>query len=301
MLNPGVYNIPDTGAPGVIIINADNIRLDLNGATIAGSGISNRGIGININGRTNVEIRNGNIRGYYEGIRLYNSSSCNIILNNVIGNGDGIHIENSNTNTIDTNYVSGNILGVAVNNADYNLIIRNNVSYNNIHSSYGGIELLNSVNNTLALNTVSRNIPYGIRSTNSSSTINDNIVCNNSQNDFNIDTMMASSGNCNYCDNPGLWRDNAINGTGCTFNCNGTSRIPGYQTITPQPVTTMIIYPPSTPPSTPTVLTPPTPVMSPFATQTIIATPPTPTKTPGFKVLFGIAGLLALVFLLKRR
>jgi hypothetical protein len=38
VLCPGFYDIPDAGATGVIIINADDVVLDCNGATINGTG-----------------------------------------------------------------------------------------------------------------------------------------------------------------------------------------------------------------------------------------------------------------------
>jgi parallel beta-helix repeat protein len=69
---PGTYNLPSgvsVGAPGITI--------DLNGATLVGSGFNN--YGITAIGHNNIIIRNGTIRGYYYAVRIENSVSAQVL------------------------------------------------------------------------------------------------------------------------------------------------------------------------------------------------------------------------------
>jgi parallel beta-helix repeat protein len=68
-LCPGFYNIPDSGAEGVIIINASDIVLDCNGATINGT-MTGSVYGIYSRGFDNVTIKNCNVMNYHAGIEL---------------------------------------------------------------------------------------------------------------------------------------------------------------------------------------------------------------------------------------
>ena len=83
---------------------------------------------------------------------------------------------------------------------------------------------------------------------------------------------------------------------------------PGYKSLCTLIATNIPNFPP-TPTPTPTVTPTPTPTATPTPTPTPTATPtPTPTPTltptptpPGFEVVFAIAGLLAVAYLLRRR
>jgi hypothetical protein len=59
-----VYSINNTG----ITINSDDVTLDLMGFRLSGGGISGANYAIFMNGRKNVEIRNGILSGWLEGI-----------------------------------------------------------------------------------------------------------------------------------------------------------------------------------------------------------------------------------------
>src|SRR5512146_2577537 len=61
VLDPGVYFLP-----GGIIIGADGVTLDGNGAMLVGDRRSGRGV--TVEGRSNVTIKNLRIREYYHGI-----------------------------------------------------------------------------------------------------------------------------------------------------------------------------------------------------------------------------------------
>jgi SOS response regulatory protein OraA/RecX len=71
-------------------------------------------------------------------------------------------------------------------------------------------------NNTIEDNKILNN-KIGIFSNSSTSTINRNLVCNNTLYDFSADTWQGSSGSANTCDNPDGWND--IGKTGCTHSC----------------------------------------------------------------------------------
>jgi parallel beta-helix repeat protein len=60
-LASGVYYLP-----AGLCIDADNVTLDGNGATLIGA--DRRGVGIRVNGRSNVAVRNVRLRDYYHGV-----------------------------------------------------------------------------------------------------------------------------------------------------------------------------------------------------------------------------------------
>jgi parallel beta-helix repeat protein len=105
----------------------------------------------------------------------------------------------------------------------------NNISGNKILNNSDGVYFTNAgdcgffegnSNNTLTGNEISNNI-IGIYSQNSKSTINSNIVCNNTNFDFNSPDWLTSSGDNNTCGTVSGWKDNGIENS-CTFRCNGT-------------------------------------------------------------------------------
>jgi hypothetical protein len=70
---PGFYflsgNYSHSGTSGAAItINADDVTLDLMGFSLTHTGDFGTSMGIGINGRSNVEIRNGTVRGFNDGI-----------------------------------------------------------------------------------------------------------------------------------------------------------------------------------------------------------------------------------------
>lgn len=148
-LCPGFYNIPDSGDPGVIIINAPNVVLDCNGATLKGAG---SGIGVFNPRFENVTIKNGNVLNYGIGIHL--SESDNSIISNINvsqSSNQGISIDSSHYCDVYGNRVSfsgdrGITFGGGGNNAVYD-----NTVYNN--SAYGAIEAIYSDNNEIYNNT----------------------------------------------------------------------------------------------------------------------------------------------------
>ena len=149
ILSPGVYNISDSGEPGVIIINADNVVLDCNGATINGTS----GIGIFNPGFDNVTIKNGTVQNYETGILLSESDNSTVSNNTVShSSNQGISIEGSQYCDVYDNRVSfsgdrGITFGGGGNNTAYN-----NTVYNN--GAFGAIEAIYSDNNEIYNNRV---------------------------------------------------------------------------------------------------------------------------------------------------
>ncbi len=87
----GSYLIPDQTGKGVILVSADNIEVDFQGATLTGvAGISRtgirsgierenfEGIGIAVNGHRNVRIKNANVFGYKWNVMLLNAKYCSV-------------------------------------------------------------------------------------------------------------------------------------------------------------------------------------------------------------------------------
>lgn len=100
MINaPGSYRLTSnlTALANVtgILVNADDVTIDLNGFTIRGGGGASFVDGISAGGRTNVEIRNGAIRGFSRyGLYAPNSNMVRVIDVRATGNAfDGIRLE----------------------------------------------------------------------------------------------------------------------------------------------------------------------------------------------------------------
>jgi hypothetical protein len=69
---PGFYylggNLTYSGSTNAITVSADNVTLDLMGFSLTNSGALGSTYGINLTGRTNVEIRNGTVSGFNWGV-----------------------------------------------------------------------------------------------------------------------------------------------------------------------------------------------------------------------------------------
>ena len=67
VLSPGVYEIPDSGNPGVLTISGDDVMLDCNGAQFVGDG---EGFGLRIRDASNITVTNCTFMNYLHGIDL---------------------------------------------------------------------------------------------------------------------------------------------------------------------------------------------------------------------------------------
>ena len=171
---PGTYNFSDPEEDGALIVGADNITIDLNGAVLDGGTFL--GYGIKNDGHSNVTIINGQIRGYRAAILLENASGNRVEGNDLSGNrnrpvyhdgrdflavwdewnellardqiGDGVVLLSTDRTVIQNNTMTAQQSGVGLFNSNFNTISSNNVSDND----GWGIHLHRSSDNTVANN-----------------------------------------------------------------------------------------------------------------------------------------------------
>jgi hypothetical protein len=140
-----------------IYVNANNVTIDLLGFKITGPG-SGVNYGIIMNGNNNVEIRNGTITGFSNGIfeGQSNAQEHRIINIRAMGNrGYGIIVTGS-SHIVRGCTSCNNATGIAVGNR---CLVMNNVINNN---SYYGISAINDVliGNNVAVGNGTKNIAY---------------------------------------------------------------------------------------------------------------------------------------------
>ena len=142
-----------TNSDDGISVNADDVTLDLMGFSLVGNGIK---FGINMNGRSNVEVRNGTVRNFYAGIGdKSDGTGANCRISNVraFNNYRGIHLYGKNSlvqacncsnNTYQgINVISGTVTGnVACDNPDAGITmigagsVIGNIANNNAYRNF---------------------------------------------------------------------------------------------------------------------------------------------------------------------
>jgi len=137
-----------------IVVERDNIVVDGAGYTLQGTG-AYESVGIDLTGRSNVTIKNIEIKAFYYGIWLDESSNNTVSGNNITNNSyDGIHLLNASSNTIcGNNIAANNVHGIWIGGSSN----CNSISGNNITNNIEGIYLSGSSNNTFRNNDVSDN------------------------------------------------------------------------------------------------------------------------------------------------
>lgn len=142
------------------IVKADSVVLNLNGHTIRGHS-SDDYMGVLLEGRERVVIKNGVIEGFFFGIFLKNSHFNRIQSNKIGKTGwNGIHLESSDSNIVEDNVVyetTGD--GIIGPKSHYN-IMRENVVYNCKEGIDVGFP--DGSNNIVEYNKVYSNTWYGI-------------------------------------------------------------------------------------------------------------------------------------------
>ena len=134
-----------------IVIEKDNIVFDGAGYAIQGSG---SGYGVELSGRNNVTIENVEVRGFYQGILIYNSSRGNNVFrvrafNNSHG---GIWVDSSTDNNVAGNMVVGGFKGIALGGSGGN----NSIVGNDIEGTeFYGVSLMSASNNLIKNNNIS--------------------------------------------------------------------------------------------------------------------------------------------------
>ena len=130
IINPGFYfltgNLSVNGGDA-ILVNADDVTIDLMGFSLTNTGDIGLTTGILMSGRTNVEIRNGIVRGFHRGIKDESSSSNNHRAINVRARNNNVGILFWGSNQLIKNCnVSNNQQGISMTSG----LIINNIAAN---------------------------------------------------------------------------------------------------------------------------------------------------------------------------
>jgi parallel beta-helix repeat protein len=155
-----------------IVVERDNIIVDGAGYTVQGTG---SGSGISLSERTNVTIRNMEIKAFRIGIYFDNSSKNCISGSNIRENSQGVYVYGGNLppetescyNGIVGNNITENGGGILLEEAKLNNVSGNNITANHGNVDYplrpGGIYIfLNSLGNIVSGNNIINNERYGI-------------------------------------------------------------------------------------------------------------------------------------------
>jgi parallel beta-helix repeat protein len=192
--SPGSYYFTGdlTSAMYGINVSADNVTIDLMGYTLA-YGASASAYGIYINGRNNVEIRNGTVRDFASmGIHehSYGSKGHRIINVRVVSNGNnGIRL-NGHGHLVKDCHATGN-LGSGIITGDRSTISGNTCSDNAYHGIHG------SSGSTISGNTCHGNGWDGIGG-HSGCTVSGNTCHENGSSGIDVDHSCTMSGNTCY-------------------------------------------------------------------------------------------------------
>jgi len=115
-----------------IVVERNNIVIDGANYTTHGSGDTNS-VGINLTDRSNITIKNLEVKQFDYGIYLYWSNNNTVIANTVLNNQFGICLHWSDRNTVISNNVFTNLTGICLWWANNNTVIGNNA----LNSSLG--------------------------------------------------------------------------------------------------------------------------------------------------------------------
>jgi parallel beta-helix repeat protein len=159
-----------------IVIQKDHIVVDGAGYTLQGT--ENR-TGIYLTGRSNVTIKNIEIKAFDYDIELFYSSNNTVSGNNMTNSEYGLRLHYSSNNTVSGNNMTNSEYGLRLHYSS-----NNTVSGNNIAANYAqGIWLHDSSNNTLSGNHITTNNNYGILFVESSgNTVSGNNIAANHSN-----------------------------------------------------------------------------------------------------------------------
>ncbi|MFX1501316.1 MAG: nitrous oxide reductase family maturation protein NosD, partial [Promethearchaeota archaeon] len=149
--NNASYNLD----AGIVISDNNNTEILNNNAINNGVGVIGVGIGVHLS--RNITISFNHVQGNGYGIEVYNDTNCKIINNTAISNngleGTGINIEFGTKLYISDNNVSLSTYGGIMLKNTYN----NTVSENTVINNYWGIYLCYTNNNTVLRNIVKEN------------------------------------------------------------------------------------------------------------------------------------------------
>jgi parallel beta-helix repeat protein len=148
----GSYRVRDRAGNGVIIAGADGIILDGGGMTLNGGNSS--GVGVVVNGRSNVTIKNFTITKFHHAIRIESCDGIRVENNTVLANG-GAGEQFYDINRAFTGAYGG---GILVRQSTDGIIHGNTGSDQNV-----GLDVYDSTGNQIVDNDFSNNLGWGIR------------------------------------------------------------------------------------------------------------------------------------------
>ncbi len=153
--------------------------LDGAGYTVQGTGAYDS-IGISLDERSNVTIKNASIRNFLKGIYIFGSANT-ISGNNITANpGDSIYVEGGSDNTVSGNNMTNNGCGLRLSYFGVHFVRICSIFGNNIADNVEGIHFYRSFNNIISENNVADNSLYGIYFESSlNNSINGNDIANN--------------------------------------------------------------------------------------------------------------------------
>jgi len=105
-----------------VVVERDNIVVDGAGHTVRGGG---SGIGIDLSAKSNVTIKNMEIREFSLGIELNQSSNNTVSENTVTNNYLGIHLWSSSNNILSRNNITNKLAGIYLGFSPNNMIFQN--------------------------------------------------------------------------------------------------------------------------------------------------------------------------------
>jgi len=177
-----------------IIVEKDDIVIDGAGFTLQGTGADNSK-GIYVEYRSNITIKNLQIKDFDYGIRFLEASNNTITGNHItrtnfkedLGIDFGILLGGSSKNSIIGNNITNYELGIGVSGSD-----NNTISGNKITNNFRGLDFTASENNTVSGNYIANNND-GIALENMYNSIVENTITNNSN--FGIHLYAAGYNN----------------------------------------------------------------------------------------------------------
>jgi len=158
-----------------IVVERDNIVVNGAGYTLEGTGAPYFN-GIDLTRRSNITIKDMEIKAFSYGITLYSSDNNSIYGNNIANSDDwAIDLKYSSNNTISRNYITDNVDGIYLTRSANNSISGNNI----MNSRELGIQLcVSSDDNRICKNNIASN-NIGIVLIGLTSSCNDNIISAN--------------------------------------------------------------------------------------------------------------------------
>jgi parallel beta-helix repeat protein len=225
-LDKVIYTLTDNiiSSSTGITVERDNVTIDGNQYTVQGPDYEIL-YGIDLTGRSNVTIKNMNIKGFSYGIWLNSSSNNNVSGNNITANNyDGIDLHSSSYNSVSGNNIANNNDGIYLDSSSNNNVSGNTITANN----HDGIDLSISSYNSLGRNNITNNYDgIDFSWSCSDNSVGGNNITDNYDGIYVIGSSDNNVGGNNIANNnngifdDGNSYDNRVSGNNIAYNNNG--------------------------------------------------------------------------------